>query len=244
MLNIARAAVRHIRGLTAAGGELAFYAPNIYLGKRNEEFLVNLVYKDILKRGELYGHTAIRMYVFTNYGQINELDYIDLSTHVFKFLEEASTGALRQCLDELFESSGPGIYPRLVAGENIELFFINRKERRMVGGWQLFELYLRMVEEMDPKRIETIKKVGEKLYQYLKKTGFKKLDDLEMVENYQTFFVELNKIQKEAPVWEIEDLTSLFPEDKEGRILWRETRNILLGYIYGLKHKDEEVRKP
>ena len=88
-----------------------------------------------------------------------------------------------------------------------------------------------------------MKRVGQRLYRYLKGTGFKKLDDLEMAEDYQTFLVELNKIQKEALIWDIDDLPFLFPESKEGRILWKETRNILLGYVYQLKHEDEEVRK-
>jgi CRISPR-associated protein Cas8b1/Cst1 subtype I-B len=201
------------------------------------------MYKEILPSGELFGETAIRMYTFRNSGQVNELDYIDLPAQVFKFLEEAFTGELRRALDELLQESRSEVYSRLLSGESIQLFFVNRKERRVVGGWQLFELYLKEVEEMDPKRMEAIKRVGERLYQYLKKTSFKTLDDLEMAENYQTFFVELNKIQKDSLVWEMDDLAYLFPETKEGRILWRETRNILLGYIYELKHKDGEVKK-
>jgi CRISPR-associated protein Cst1 len=245
MLNLAaRRTVPYIKGLIAASGELAFYAPKDYLGREDQEFLVNLVYKVILPLGELYGPTAIRMYALRNSGQRNELDCLDLPAQVFKFMEEAYTGNLRQSLQELFERSSPEMYRRLVAGESIQHFFIQKKVRRIIGGWELFELYLTGVEEMKQARLDAIKKVGQRLYDYLKKTGFKRLDALEDDNlDYRSFLVELNKIQREALVWKIDEFALLFPEDEEGRILWKETRNILLGYIYELKHEDKEVKK-
>jgi len=244
MLNLAtRRTVPYVKGLIAAGGELAFYAPKDYLGREDQEFLVNLVYKVILPLGELYGLTAIRMYSFRNSGQRNELDYLDLPAQVFKFLEEAYTGGLNQSLHELFERSSPDMYRRLVAGESVQHSFIDRKGRTIIGGWELFELYLTRVEEMKQTRLEAIKRVGQRLYDYLKKTDFRRLDALEDDNlDYRGFLVELNKIQREALVWEIDDFALLFPEDDEGRILWKETRNILLGYIYELRHK-KEVKK-
>ena len=248
MFNVARDTVRHVLGLTGLGGQLGFYAPRSFAARWDEEFLVKLVYRDILPKGDVYYPSpAIRMYLFRNSGQRNELSYVDLPTQAFQFLQEAYTGELNTSLDELFEQSSSEIYQRIATGRSIRLFFIDRRGRRVVGGSKLFELYIKVVEGMDPTRLETIKKVGQKLSQYLEKTGYKQLRDLEVADGYQQFLLELNRIQKDAvekkigPVVEIDDLARLFPESQEGRIFWKETQNILLLYIYELMHKEKEV---
>jgi hypothetical protein len=113
------------------------------------------------------------------------------------------------------------------------------KSREIVGGWDLFELYLVTVEHMDKKRLDVLKKVGNNLYEFLKVEGFKKLKDLESIEKYQDLRVFLTKAQKEHLILEIDDEPDLFPESKDGAVKWRETWSILLAYIYERRHKEE-----
>lgn len=249
MVNVARLTVHQIQRLDARGGQLDFFTPRSYAARSDEEFLVKLVYEVILPRGRAYyPPPAIRMYVFRNSGQRNELGYIDLPTQAFHFLQEAYTGELNASLDELFKQSSLEIYQRLVTGRSIWWFFIDRRKRRVVGGSKLFELYVKVVEGMDPARLEAIRKVGKRLSRYLEKTGYKQLRDLEVADGYQQFLLELNRIQKDAvekrigPIVEIDDFTKLFPENQEGRVFWKETQNILLLYVYELMHKEKEVR--
>ena len=86
---------------------------------------------------------------------------------------------------------------------------------------------------MEKGRLEAIKKAGQKLYRCLKDTHFKRLDELE-TDEYRIFMITLNRMQKEALIWEIDDYLLLFPEG----VSWKETQHVLLAYIYEQMHKD------
>jgi len=239
MLDLAQRSLYHLKGNIAKGEEPSFHTP--FPIRDRYECIVKLVSERIVPLSKAYlGPTSIRLYSFTNSGQANNLDFIDLPAEVFSFIENAIKGkGLNRELGELFANSGRGIYRRLVEGESIRNFFLSKKGRKVYGGWDLFELYIKEVEEMKEEKIEAIKSVGQRLYQYLKSTNFKRLKDLELAEdNYTQFRSLLTKIQKENLIWEIDEYSLLFPGDEEGIIQWRETKDILLGYIYGQMHKD------
>lgn len=235
MLSLAKDALTYIRGQVASGASPHYYS-KFHISDVNE-CTVKLA-RHLISISEAYGEpVSVRLYSFVNSGQINLLDFTDLPTQVFAFLENANLRGLNKNLNELFGNSSREIYRRLVNEESIKYFFVRRKEREIIGGWELFELYLEEVERMEKERLEVIKRVGQRLYQYLEATNFKKLKDIEMAGKYGEFRMELTRIQKEKLVWEIDDEPFLFHHDKEGAILWRETQSILLAFIYAQMHK-------
>ena len=250
MLSLAKEALVSIKKESAAGANLRFYQP--FRFSSINECVVRIARYLIEKAapyGEIYGQTAIRLYSFVNSGQVNMLDFIDLPTDVFVFLEGTRLGGMNRNLDELFEESvgitknGRDIYSCIVNEEDISHpFFLRKRERRIVGGWKLLESYLLQVKKMEREKLEVIKKVGRRLYDHLKATNFKKLRDLE-AEEYQEFKLALERFQKEKLIYEIDDLPLLFPRDEKGRVFWRETQSILLGYIYELMHKEAKEVK-
>ncbi len=95
---------------------------------------------------------------------------------------------------------------------------------------------------MDKKRLATLKKVGDELSEYIKKTeNITRLNQLEMAKKYYTFRNILRKIIKErvkigekTPLFSLEEyVEDLFPEGAMG---WNETRDILLFRIYENLH--------
>lgn len=239
MLDLAKDSLYYLKGNIAKGEPPSFYTRFPIRDRYGYEGIVKLA-REIVSRSTAYGPTSVRLYSFTNSGQVNRLDFIDLPVDVFSFLEDAIKGkGLTREIGELFANSGRSIYQRLVNGETIRNFFLSKKERKIYGGWSLFELYIGEVEKMKEERIKAMKSVGQRLYQYLKDTNFKRLNDLELAEkNYSQFLTLLTKIQKERLIWEIGEYSLLFPESDEGIIQWRETKDILLSYIYEQMHRD------
>jgi CRISPR-associated protein Cst1 len=243
MLDIAKDALTHFKRRAAAGAEPTWYPSRSQFSKNAaNECVIKLARDLILRSVSQIGPTTIRLYSFVNSGQINLLDYIDLPIEVFSFIEQAHLGGLKRNLDELFHNANRNLYHRLVNGDSIKPFFLRLKERKIIGGWELFELYLKEVEKLDTKRVEAIKRTGQRLYTYLKNTDFKRLEDLERAtdKEYRDYLAVLTKIQKETPIWEVDDYLLLFPQDEKGIIFWRETAHVLLGYIYEQKHKEEK----
>jgi len=246
MQHLARNAVTSIKGKSSMGTTLTFYKPSFNFFNINE-CAINVA-RDVLNEASAYeersGQTAIRIYSFVNSGQLNRFDFGDLPSEVFEFLEDAYRGDMKANITELFRESkgftkkGRDIYSCLVNEFNISVpFFIRPKEKRVVGGWQLLELYLTRVRKMEKDKIEIVKKVGKRLYYYLK-PDFRKLRDLE-TDDFKEFKAALERFQKLALIYEIDDVPLLFPKDEKGCVRWRETQNLLLGYIYELMHKDK-----
>ena len=91
---------------------------------------------------------------------------------------------------------------------------------------------------MDKKKIDAIKKVGNKLANYIESMDdMKTLNKLEMASNYKSFRNILRIIIKkrisngiENPLFTFDDyVTYLFPE---GNLTWRETQDLILFRIY------------
>ena len=247
MLNLAREATTHVRGAAASGAIPNYYSPPEFARVNKNECIVRLA-QHLIAIAEAYqqgpyGEVSIRLYSFANRLQYNPLgnllEIVDLPTEVFSFIARAYLEGLNKNLNDLFNNSGREIYRRLVNEESIRYFFVQPRERKIIGGWELFELYLEEVGKMEKERLEVIKRVGQRLYNHLKGTNFKELRDLE-TDEHRVFLVTLSRIQKETLIWEIDDYSLLFPQDEKGAIFWRETQNVLLGYIYEQMHKNKD----
>jgi CRISPR-associated protein Cst1 len=239
MTELAKDSVNHIRAQRAIGGKTSFYTPVSYSKNEKYELSVKLARYLTSKADKPYGRILVRMYTFMNSGQINFLDFIDLPVDVFDFISKSHIVGLGRNLDYFLNQSSPIIYRALIAEKNVTNYFIRPKSRELIGGWELFELYLVTVEHMNKERLDSLKKVGDNLYEYLKVDGFKRLKDLENIDKYQDLRVFLTKAQKERLIMELDDEPNLFPEGKDGAIKWRETWTIILAYIYERIHKEK-----
>ncbi|KKG13761.1 CRISPR-associated protein [Methanosarcina sp. 2.H.T.1A.6] len=201
---------------------------------------------------------SISMYHFTNYNQGPDLEIYRVPTPVFRFLayvkhqdkfsewikivrkgyfnfEQIKEG------DE-YKNKGNSVYINLLKGHSIVKYFIDNKARQVYGDWQLLEYYLTEVRNMGGKRLDTLKKVGDSISDYIKDTqNIKKLNQLEMASNFVTFrnllrLIEKDRIKKgsQNSLFTLEEfMEDLFPEGNMG---WKETQDLLLFRIYENLH--------
>ena len=130
------------------------------------------------------------------------------------------------------------VYNNLLEGKSIIKFFIDMKNKDAIGGWDLLSHYLKEVRDMNEKRIDAIKNVGDELADYvMSMEDIKTLNRLEMANNYRSFRNILRIIIKkrisngiEDPLFKFDDYVNyLFPE---GNLTWRETQNLILFRMY------------
>ncbi|NLO29446.1 MAG: type I-B CRISPR-associated protein Cas8b1/Cst1, partial [Methanosarcina mazei] len=201
---------------------------------------------------------SINMYHFTNYNQGPDLEIYRVPTPVFRFLayvkqmEQFSEwmkivrrGYLNW--DKLkegdeYKNRGNSVYINLLKGNSIVKYFIDNKTRQVYGDWELLEFYLKEVRNMGSKRLDTLKKVGDSISEYIKDTqNIKRLNQLEMATNFASFrnqlrFIEIDRIKRgyTDSLFSLEDfMEDLFPEGNMG---WRETQDLLLFRIYENLH--------
>lgn len=242
MRSVAKLAGQHSL-IRASAGEPGFYRPDFAQRRiSDEQFTVHLALK-LLAEAEVFEEVSIRVYFFANSGQKNVLSYTDLPAPAFNFLNEAKKAGRQDQVRELLKRDEHEICRRLVNEESILSFFMDHENRCVIGGWQLLELYLKEVEGMQAERLKTIKRVGQGLYDYLKSTDFKRLRDLEQAETYGDLLLILTRIQKERSICAVDDVAEIFPQDAEGRIMWREGKSLLLLYIYELMHQEGKQPK-
>ena len=95
---------------------------------------------------------------------------------------------------------------------------------------------------MGGKRLDTLKRVGDSLSEYIKDTeNIKRLNQLEMASSFASFRNQLRLIEKDRikinaqdPLFTLEEfMEDLFPE---GTLGWRETQDLLLFRIYENLH--------
>lgn len=201
---------------------------------------------------------SINMYHFTNYNQGPDLDIYRVPTPVFRFL--AYVKQLDQSSEWMkivrrgyfnwdkikegdeYKNRGNSVYINLLKGHSIVKYFIDKKTRHVYGDWELIEFYLKEVRNMGSKRLDTLKKVGDSISEYIKDTqNIKRLNQLEMASNFASFrnqlrFIEIDRIKRgyKDSLFSLEDfMEDLFPE---GNIGWRETQDLLLFRIYENLH--------
>lgn len=203
---------------------------------------------------------SINFYHFTNFNQGPALDIYHVPTPVFKFLayipQHEKFGEWLSIVrkgytfvdwekvkeENEYKNSPNMVYNNLLEGKSIIKFFIDRKNKVAIGGWDLLSHYLEEVRNMDQKRIDAIKKVGNELADYIKETDdIKTLKKLETANNYKNYRNLLRIIIKkrienraESPLFSFDDyVNNLFPE---GNLTWRETQDLILFRIYEVLH--------
>lgn len=198
---------------------------------------------------------SFNFYYFTNFNQGPELDIFTLPTSVFKFLTEIPREdwlnwnfivkkAYRFVKwskvesDDDYKNNPNSVFNKLLEGKSILKSFYSIKFKKTFCTWRLVESYMKEVWNMDKKRIEVIKDVGDKLSNYIQnKDSIKTLNNLEQASNYNNFRNILRKILKSKIkngdnelLFTFDDyVISLFPE---GNKTWRETQDLLLFRIY------------
>ena len=207
-------------------------------------------------RGE---NPSFNFYFFSNYNQNPELEIFTFPTNVFNFLtnipnEDKNNWNIiikysyryiknNDFVDEKKYKNNPNeVYERLIKGKSILKFFYSITKQKTHCSWKLVESYLSEVRNMDDKRIETIKNVGDRLSIFIKNEDKRKLiKDLEIASNYNTFRNILKKIFVSKIESNDEDLLFTFDEYviylfPEGNKTWRETQDLLLFRIYENLH--------
>ncbi len=201
---------------------------------------------------------SISMYHFTNYNQGPDLDIYRVPTPVFRFL--AYVKQMEQFSEwrkivrrgyfnfdkikegDEYKNRGNSVYTNLLKGNSIVKYFIDNKTRQAYGDWELLGYYLTEVRNMGSKRLDTLKKVGDSLSEYIKDTkNIKRLNQLEMASNFATFRNQLRLIEKDRiklgaqdSLFTLEEfMEDLFPEGNMG---WKETQDLLLFRIYENLH--------
>jgi CRISPR-associated protein Cst1 len=204
-------------------------------------------------------NATIRIYHFTNYNPGPDLDIYDLPAPVFKFLANARqsvglqywmkivrkgyVGKTADKSDEEIRNYRNTVYQRLLNGQSILRYFIELKDRGVIGNWQFLNIYLREVLNMKEERVEVIKNVGDMIAEMIQHSanGKKRLAQLEMAKNYHSCRLVLLRLMQdriaqkaETPLFSFEEYVEyLFPE---GALGWNETRDLLLFRIYEKLH--------
>jgi CRISPR-associated protein Cst1 len=199
---------------------------------------------------------SIDFYHFTNYNQGPDLNIYHVPTKVFTFLayipqHEKYAEWLKVVKrgyryvnwekvkeEEDYKNHPNLVYNNLLEGKSIIGFFIDRKNKEAIGGWDLITNYLVEVRNMDEKRIDVIKKVADELAEYIETTeDMKTLKKLETASNYKNYrnilrIIVKKRIEKNIPdpLFTFDDYVNyLFPE---GSLTWRETQDLILFRIY------------
>ncbi len=252
-------------------------ASNNYTGciqdgyKNGENALFHIVEEIIRDQKDVFPeeNPSITAYIFSNYGQNPPpMQIIHLPNSVFRFLvyiQRVNSSAWAKIVrkgfnilkkEDDYKWRNNTVYKNLLSGKSIIGYFIE-KNRSIIGNWEVFSYYLKEVKEMDEKRIDALKKVGDKIANYIEQTdNTKRLFALETAKSYERLRNVLLKITKDtianemgAPLFTTDEfLNDLFPE---GALTWKETRDILLfriyeklsGYLQEKKEIVEEIRK-
>lgn len=202
---------------------------------------------------------SINFYFFTNYNQSPSMDLINLPSDVFIFLSDITrhdkyNDWLRVVrkgyvynVDKLeekgkeYKNVNNLVYNNLLENKSIISYFINKKDKESIGGWDLISDYLIEVRHMKEERVEVIKNVADKISEYIKEENKPDLIyKIEKASNYTTFLNVIRKIIKNR----IKDgkTEKLFTFDEFSQYLipegkyWRETQELLLFRIYENLH--------
>jgi CRISPR-associated protein Cst1 len=205
--------------------------------------------------------SSVTLYLFNNFNQVDykaatELYY--MPSKIFKFIHLAMTPSVekewqtivRRAYSFAKESDSAEkilnysnqVYERLLADKSISSFFIIRRERRPVvrgqAGWRLFSTYLKEVQGMEQRRIESLKDLGDRIAPIVRDKR-KRLLRLEKAKSKGELTGILYSLTKDAaargedkPLITFEQLvTDIFPQEITYSD-WREVQYLLLFRIY------------
>ncbi len=220
--------------------------------KNGENALFHIVEKMIREREDIFPeeNPSITAYVFSNYTQNPPpMQMIHLPNNVFRFLvyiQRLDSSAWAKIVrkgykvlkkEEDYKWRSNSVYKNLLEGRSIIGYFIE-KDRNVTGNWEILSYYLKEVRRMDKERIEVLKRVGDKIADYIEKTdNTKRLFAIETAKSYEGLRNVFLKIAKDmiangmgGPLFTIDEFVNdLFPE---GALNWPETRDILLFRLY------------
>lgn len=224
-----------------------------------------------------FSNSSVTLYLFNNFNQADyknasELHY--MPSPVFRFIQSAMTptaeGSWRRVVrrgymtrKEIEDESDALrryenlVYSKLLKGESISGFFLDRKRRCPVvrgdGGWRLYGSYLREVVSMDQRRIDNLRDLGDRIAP-LVRDKTRRLMALEGARSKGALTDILYRITKDSalrdrrrPLITFDQLvTDIFPHDLEYSD-WREVKFLLLFRIYEqlfdeLKEDPEYIR--
>jgi len=252
-----REAIKNINVQIATGEYSGCYNKNI---TRPTNAIFEIIASVIESQDRWKGENpSLNFYYFTNYNQGPELDIFTLPTKVFNFLTEIPLEdesnwrfIVKKSYrfvkwekiekEEEYKNNPNRVYENLINGKSILKSFYSTKFKKTYCSWKLVNSYMREVRNMDEKRIEVIKNVGDRLSDYIKDNDSRKtLNKLEQASNYNNFRNELRKVltkkiknKDEELLFTFDEYTlDLFPE---GNKTWRETQDLLLFRIYENLH--------
>lgn len=198
---------------------------------------------------------SINFYFFTNYNQNPDLEIFSFPTNVFRFLAYIPADE-RNNWDNIikkgyyikdwskiktfddYKNISNDVYISLLKNKSILRYFYDFKSKKVLCSWNLIQYYLKEVLNMDEKRINIIKELGDKLSVYIKtKDSMKTLNSLENAKYYNTFRNILRKIMKDKIKSQDKDLLFTFDDYvnylfPEGNKNWKEIQDLLLFRIY------------
>ncbi len=232
-----------------------------YINPRNALF--HIIQDVILRHDESWDETkpSIVLYHFTNYIKGPDLDVYRLPTNVFTFLtyvkqhekysdwiQIVKRGYKKINWSEVkeeddYKNKMNTVYRNLLEGKSITLYFIDVKSKKSFGDWDLLSFYLKEVRKMDEKRIATIKRVGDKISEYIRETeNMKRLGQLERANSYKDIrnvlrFIVKDRVgnKEDELLFSLDEFVDhLFPD---GYLGWNETQDLLLFRIYENLHE-------
>lgn len=219
--------------------------------KNAENALFHIIEKIIQDREDIFPeeNPSITAYIFSNsIRNPSPMKIIHLPNSVFRFLvyvqridfssweKIVKRGYVNFKKEDDYKRKNNTVYKNLLEGKSIIEYFLEK--RSVTGNWGIFSYYLKEVKGMDEKRIDVLKKVGDKIADYIKKTdNTKRLFAIETAKSYESLRSVFLKITKDMiandldrPLFTTDEfLYALFPE---GALTWKETRDILLFRIY------------
>jgi CRISPR-associated protein Cst1 len=253
-----RDSVRHAKNQLLLKTFTGLFTPEEYTNPQNAMF--DILSAIILKYDEEWyeENPSITFYYFTNNNRGGELEITYFPNEVFRFLAQVKTSEtytewrkiirkgyrnVKEGEDEsVYKNRRNHVYSCLLEGRSIVRYFIDFKKRKVIGSWELLNLYLKEVRKMDNTRIEAIRNFADRIADYLEKTKeFKRVTSLEAVKSPYTLRNSLRIIEKrmikekfENPLFTFDEYVELlFPEGSD----WRETLDLTLFRIYERLHK-------
>lgn len=227
---------------------------------------VNAFFKlveNLVRRQHVFPDSSVMLYLFDNFNQVQDpsevLDLHYMPSQIFRFIQGATNhqdgGPWHQVVrrgyvtkkqiddeDEALRRYDNLVYSRLLRGESISAFFLDRRQRcpvvRGKSGWRLFAGYLKEVGGMDQRRIDSLRDLGDRLAPLVRERR-RRLLTLEGAGSRGALTDVLYRISKDAlsrgheqPLITFDQLiTDIFPHDVQYND-WREVKYLLLFRIY------------
>jgi len=262
MLLLSKEAIDDVRRSKLASQARGFRRPENFLFQKIGEIT------ERIERDEFWESASVTIYYFICNNQNQMLDVIHIPTPVLRFLAYAShvdaegwrriisMGWRKQSGEEEFieRTQKNDVYSRLLNGESILQYFVDRKSKQPNTDWNLIAFYCSEVMGLDKDMLGFVKDVGDRIVESIENLPDHKLDDevrfLERAErlyHFEAFFLRVEKLRQrhgiERPLMTFDEFTRILTAYGEDiNISWKTVKNLLLFRIYERLH-DRLMRK-